>query len=131
MGLKGCIREHLGRVFPLAGHVWQLRPASHLLSEPQLSPICYLGLSHNQKKNSNIQNYKNWKVTFKPDEEVKRQIAISKSCVCTLGTRMLLLLRNLCRKWNIIWIFETREEGLKCIVKLKRIIIIKKDVMNI
>jgi len=51
LGLKGCIREHLGRVFPFAGHVWQLSPVSHLLSDPQVSPICYLGLSHNNIKN--------------------------------------------------------------------------------
>lgn len=55
LGFKGCIREHLGRVFPFAGHVWQLSPASHLLSDPQVSPICYLGLSHNNIKNkSNV-----------------------------------------------------------------------------
>jgi len=112
LGFKGCIREHLGRVFPFAAHVWQLSPASHLLSDPQVSPICYLGLSHNNIKNKSnvlLLEIRNSafirKTTLEADEQVNRQNAISTSC--GRKSRIPMLLCSLCRKWNIIWIFDT------------------------
>lgn len=58
IGFKLCILLHLGRVFPFAGHVWHVRPTSHV---PQVSPICYLVLGQKKTKTkkkllSNIRN---------------------------------------------------------------------------
>lgn len=50
VGFRVCILLHLGLVFPFAGHVWHVRPTSHV---PQVSPICYLVLgqkNQTQKK---------------------------------------------------------------------------------
>ena len=39
--MRGFTRVHLGRVFPLAGHVPQRKPESHLsLAVEHVSPIC-------------------------------------------------------------------------------------------
>lgn len=53
---------HLGRVFPLIGQVWQVKPASHaLLVEEHVSPI--LRLEAEEKKQSVVSRTERGRLT--------------------------------------------------------------------